>query len=392
MPKNITTDKNQFRMIAKTLYGLEEILSNELRVLGAKRVREMKRSVEFYGDKHFLYKSNIWCRTATRILKPIKKFRAVDENELYDYVLDIDWLEYLNIEKTFAIDVVLTQSNFKNSLFVAQKIKDALADHFREKTGRRPSVDLKNPDIRINCYIIKNQCTLSLDSSGEPLFKRGYRGSTGKAPLNEVLAAGIVMLTEWDKESAFIDAMCGSGTIIIEAALLARNIAPGLMRTKFGFMNWPDYDRGIYQSLIKKAKESVIPKLNFEMIGSDISSIQIREAARNARQAGVDKNIIFKQSPIVNLSPPSAPGILIINPPYGERMSVNDINEFYHSIGDSFKKNFAGFDAYIFTGNLAAAKSIGLRTARRIIMFNGPIECRLLKFEMYKGSRKSKLN
>ncbi|PKK83715.1 MAG: hypothetical protein CVT49_07460 [candidate division Zixibacteria bacterium HGW-Zixibacteria-1] len=385
-----TKDTRRFRMIAKTLFGLEAILAEELTALGARDVKPMNRSVEFYGDRKLLYKANLWCRTATRILKPIFNFRAADEKALYNKVFNIDWRNYLGLNQTFAIDAVITESGFDNSLYVAQKTKDAIADHFRKKTGRRPSVDLKNPDIRLNAYIYRDDCTIALDSSGEPLFKRGYRSQTGEAPLNEVLAAGIVLQSGWDKKSSFVDAMCGSGTIVIEAALLARNIAPGLTRDRFGFMNWPDFDRDLYKQVQHEARKEILPKLGFEMIGSDKASKQVREAVDNARRAGVGRDIVFKQSAIDDLMPPSPPGVLVINPPYGERMSVDDIKEFYHSIGDALKKSFTGYDAYIFTGNLDAAKHIGLRTSRRIEMYNGPIECRLLKFEMYQGTRKTK--
>lgn len=385
-----TKDTKRFRMVAKTLFGLEEILAEELIALGAENVKPMNRSVEFYGGKELLYKANLWCRTATRILKPIINFKAADEKALYNNVLRIDWRDYLGLDQTFVIDAVISKSGFDNSLYTAQKTKDAIADHFRKKTGRRPSVDLKNPDIRINIYIYRDECTIALDSSGEPLFKRGYRSKTGEAPLNEVLAAGIVLHSGWDQKSPFVDAMCGSGTIVIEAALLARNIAPGLTRETYGFMNWPDFDMDLFKRVHQEARKEIIPVLDFEMVGSDKASKQVQEAAVNARKAGVGRDIVFKQSAIGDLIPPSPPGALIINPPYGGRMSVDDIKVFYQSIGDALKKNFIGYDAYIFTGNPAAAKHIGLRTSRRIEMYNGPIECRLLKFEMYEGSRKTK--
>jgi len=387
---NAKKNKQRFRMVAKTIYGLEELLAKELTDLGAHNVRMMNRSVEFYGDKQLMYEANLWCRTATRILKPILNFKTVDEDELYRRVLNIEWGKYLGLDQTFVVDAVISGSKFRNSLYVAQKVKDAIADRFRNKTGQRPSVDLRNPDIRVNIYIFQNECTLAIDSSGEPLFKRGYRSKTGKAPLNEVLAAGIVLQSKWDRASSFVDAMCGSGTIVIEAALLARNIAPGLTRKVYGFMNWPDYDKGLFKMIYEKARKEVIPKLNFAIVGSDINSIQIQEASRNANRAGVGNDVIFRRSDIIDLVPPPPPGVVIINPPYGERISVDDINDSYHSIGDAFKQSFTNYDAYVFTGNLAAAKHIGLRTSRRIEMYNGSIECRLLKFEMYKGTRKSK--
>jgi putative N6-adenine-specific DNA methylase len=389
MMADTNQDEQRLRMIAKTIYGSEDLLAKELTDLGASDVKTMNRSVEFHGDKRLLYEANLRCRTATRILKPIGNFKAADENELYRATMRIDWGKYIGLQQTFAIDAVIVESNFTNSLYVAQKTKDAIADQFRSKTGQRPSVNVKIPDILINVYIYQNQCTLAIDSSGEPLFKRGYRRKTGEAPLNEVLAAGIVLRSEWDRNSSFVDAMCGSGTIVIEAALLARNIAPGLTRKKFGFMNWANYDSDLFRLICEKARKAIIPKLNFQIVGSDIDLQLIREATENANQAGVGSDIIFKQSDIADLVPPPPPGVVIINPPYGDRLSVDDIQSSYHAIGDAFKKHFTNYDAFVFTGNAAAAKSIGLRTSRRIPMYNGPIECRLLKFEMYRGSRKS---
>ncbi|MCP4706165.1 MAG: hypothetical protein GY865_16320 [candidate division Zixibacteria bacterium] len=387
---DVKKDRKRFRMIAKTLFGLEDILADELTALGAQNVYKMNRSVEFYGDNRLLYEANLWCRTATRILKPIINFKAGGEKALYNRVVRIDWGRYLKLNQTFSIDAIINKSGFNHSQYVALKTKDGIADHFRKKTGRRPSVDVKNPDIRLNIYIYGDECMISLDSSSEPLFKRGYRSRTGEAPLNEVLAAGMLMQSGWDKNSTFVDAMCGSGTIVIEAALIARNIAPGLTREIYGFMNWPDFNRLLYNKIQDEAREKIKRKLDFEIVGSDIKSQQIQVATDNARRAGVGRDIVFRQSAIDDINPPEPPGTLIINPPYGKRMSVDDSKLFYQSIGDALKKNFNGYDAYIFTGNLTAAKHIGLRTSRKIEMYNGPIECRLFKFEMYQGSVKTK--
>lgn len=392
MTFNPRTDNKTFTMVAKTIFGLEEILAKELSDLGAEDIKLLDRAVEFSGNQQLLYAANIWCRTTTRILKPMAEFRATDENELYKRIHKIEWDKVFDIDQTFVIDAVISKSNFDHTLYVAQKTKDAIADFFRNKTGRRPSVDTKNPDIRIGIYIHHNNCSVAIDSSGEPLFKRGYRTRTGKAPLHEVLAAGLVYQSGWDQNSSFVDGMCGSGTIVIEAGQIARNIAPGLSRKRFGFMNWPDYDVALFKSVRRKAEKEINPPLSFEIIGSDKNPTLIAEAAENARQAGLDGDIQFKLSSLTDLTPPPPPGVLIINPPYGERIPVDDINRFYHSIGDAFKKNFTDYDAFIFTGNMAAAKSVGLRTCRRIEMYNGPIECRFLKYEMYTGSRKVKNN
>ena len=390
MTANSRPSSKTFKMVAKTIFGLEEILAKELTAIGAKNIKCLDRAVEFTGNQELLYAANIWCRTATRILKPVADFRANDEEELYRRVLKIEWDKLFSLEQTFVIDVVISKSVFDHTLYVAQKTKDAIADYFRNKTGQRPSVDTKNPNIRIGLYISHNNCSIAIDSSGEPLFKRGYRTRTGKAPLHEVLAAGLVYQSGWDQNSPFVDGMCGSGTIVIEAGQIARNIAPGLSRKRFGFMNWPDYDVSLYKSICRRALKEINPPLGYEIIGSDRNSTLIAEAAENAKQAGLDGDITFKQSSLTDMTPPEPPGVLIINPPYGERIPVDDINRFYKSIGDAFKKNFTGYDAFVFTGNFAAAKNIGLRTSRRIEMYNGPIECRLLKFEMYQGTRKVK--
>ena len=390
MKTNPRPSSSSFAMVAKTVFGLEQILADELREIGAEKIKLLDRAVEFSGNLQLLYNANLWCRTATRIIKPILEFHARDEEELYRKVNRIEWEKLFDIEQTFMIDVVISKSTFDHTLFVAQKTKDAIADRFRVKFDRRPSVDTKNPDIRISLYIAHNNCSLAIDASGEPLFKRGYRTRTGKAPLHEVLAAGLVYQTEWDRQSSFVDGMCGSGTIIIEAAQIARHIAPGLTRKHFGFMNWPDYDMNLFKSLCREARKQIAPPLSFELLGTDKSGNMIAEARENARQAGVGSDIRFAQSSLTDLKPPDPPGTLLINPPYGERIPVDDINRFYKSIGDAFKKNFTDYDAFIFTGNLAAAKSVGLRTSRRIEMYNGPIECRLLKYEMYEGTRKAK--
>ena len=379
-----------FRMVAKTLSGLEDILTDELRVLGAQGVRPMNRSVEFTGDTRILYKANLWLRTATRILAPIKTFRAPHQDALYRHIQEVDWSLYMGPESTLAIDALVNQTPaFTNSLFVAQKAKDAIVDQFRHRTGKRPSVDTKFPDLRINLYIHDNQATLSLDSSGQPLSRRGYRTDKGKAPINEVLAAGIIALTEWDMESSFVDGMCGSGTFVIEAALKARNIAPGLNRREFGFMRWPNYDEALFTELHEKARAAMRPDLPFEIVGSDKSSKAVAEAAANASRAGVARDIRLEHTPLEDLTPPE-PGVLVMNPPYGERLPVEDIEALYSLIGDTLKQNFNGYDAFIFTGSAKAAKRVGLRTSRRIQLNNGPLECRLLKYEIYQGTRKLK--
>lgn len=378
------------RLAAKTLSGLEETLAGELIALGAKDAWPGNRAAEFSGDKQLLYRANLWCRTATRILLPIAAFPAGGSDELYRAVGEIGWGSYLDPDMTLAVDAIAIDSAFDNSLFVAQRVKDAIVDQFRKRVGKRPSVDADNPDLRINIHIHGAKATLSLDSSGGPLTRRGYRTEAGKAPLSEVLAAGIVRLTEWDMATPMIDPMCGSGTIVIEAAMAARNIAPGLLRKQFGFMRWKDFDESLYRQLVREARQAVKAELPVEIVGSDIDHRAIDEAKANARRAGVEGNIRFEPKPFEKKTPPPAPGVLVMNPPYGERMAVKDIEAFYQSVGDILKQKYEGYTAFILTGGKEAAANIGLRASRRIKLFNGPLECRLLRFELYRGSRKSK--
>jgi putative N6-adenine-specific DNA methylase len=378
------------KLTAKTLSGLEETLAAELTALGAADVWPGNRAVEFAGDKQLLYKMNLWCRTATRILHPIAAFAAPDSDRLYQGVAALDWAPYLDPDMTLAVDAVAIESAFDNSLFVAQRVKDAVVDQFRKRNGKRPSVDADNPDLRINIHIHGDKATLSLDSSGGPLTRRGYRTEGGKAPLSEVLAAGIVRLTEWDMATPLIDPMCGSGTIVIEVAMVARNIAPGLLRKQFGFMRWKDYDEALYRQLVREARQAIKADLPVEIVGSDIDRRAIDEAKANARRAGVEGNIRFEVKPFDQQTPPSGPGTVVMNPPYGERIAIRDIESFYQSLGDVLKQKYDGYTAFILSGNPEAAGHIGLRTSRRIKLFNGPLECRLLRFELYKGSRKSK--
>lgn len=378
------------RLVAKTLSGLEEVLARELTALGASDVRPGSRAVEFSGDKRLLYNANLWSRTATRILMPIASFRAAASDQLYRHCSQVDWAEFLDVGGTLAVDAVAVDSAFDNSLFVAQRVKDAVVDQFRAHRGKRPSVNADNPDLRINIHIHGDKATLSLDSSGQSLTRRGYRIDGGKAPLSEVLAAGIIKLTGWNKVLPFIDPMCGSGTIVIEAAMLAENIAPGLSRKGYGFMRWKDYDAALWQSLIKKAKSAIVPELPGEIIGSDIDGAVLKEAKANAIRAGVKKQIRWERKSFSEQSPPEGPGLLVTNPPYGERIAVKEIDALYEMIGDNLKQKYNGYRAFIFTGNMEAIKAIGLRTSRRIKLFNGPIECRLLGFDIYQGSRKKK--
>ena len=377
-------------MLAKTLFGLEEILAAELEELGAENIKQLNRAITYRGSRELLYCSNLCLRTATRILKPLSTFTAPNEDALYKGVSRIDWTRYLNSDMGLAVDPVVSGNIFKHSLYVAQKAKDAIVDQFRGKGLKRPSVDLERPDLRINLHISGSRVTLSLDSSGDPLSRRGYRIEGGEAPLSEALAAGIVILSGWDKTTPFVDPMCGSGTLPIEAALIGANIAPGTFGRSFAFQKWNDFDNESYSLILSELKKSVNLSALTLITGSDINKTRIDEARRNSERAGLGEVIKFTVSDVSEQTPPLAPGTVIVNPPYGDRLSVADVTALYQSIGDTLKQKYDGYTAFILTGNSKAAKSIGLRTSRKIQLYNGPTECRLLRFEMYRGSRKSK--
>jgi putative N6-adenine-specific DNA methylase len=377
-------------MIATTQFGLEEVLAAELKELGARDIKINTRAVEFSGDQRLLYQANIWCRTAIRVLVPFASFYARDEDDLYRKISRIRWRDYLSLTQTFAINAVVSNSTFQHSLFLAQLTKDAIVDQFRRDTGDRPSVDVARPDVRFNLHMYDNQVTLALDASGDSLHRRGYRLQTNVAPLNEVLAAGIVLLTGWDKKSPFMDPMCGSGTILVEAALLAYNIAPGLYRGyNFGFVAWQDFNRELFEEVLAGARAQRLPAGEIDIIGSDIDPDYIDAARNNITEAGLEDEIRLRVGDLKDAQRVGEQGLVVLNPPYGERIGSSDLNELYRTIGDTLKTNFSGYDAYVFTGNLEAAKHIGLRTSRRIPLYNGPIECRLLKYELYRGSRKA---
>ena len=383
-----------FYMTATTQFGLEEVLAAELRQLGATIEKVGQRAVEFSGNKQLLYEAVLWCRTAMRILKPFAGFYARDERALYREVGRIDWQEFIHPDQTFAITAVVNKSSFEHSLFVAQLTKDAIVDQFRNRTGQRPSVDVKTPDIRLHLHMLENEVTLSLDAAGDSLHRRGYRQQTNAAPLNEVLAAGLLLLTGWDGRKPLIDPMCGSGTLLTEAALIAQRIAPGLYHQgKFSFENWPDFDRALWESVRLDARQARLEEPQAYLGGSDISGEFINLARENVAAADLEDFIRLSVRDVKEAKAPAkeAPGIVIMNPPYGERIGEEaEMEALYKAIGDTLKTSFQGYDAYVFTGNLEAAKRIGLKTSRRVPLYNGPIECRLLKYELYQGTRKPK--
>lgn len=375
------------KIIAKTFAGLEEALSIELKELGCTFVRTLTRGVECRGNKKILYQANYQCRSALRIIVPVAEFIAENEQQLYDEVKAIDWFSFLDINSTFSIDGITSYSNISHSKYLALKTKDAIADKFREKFGKRPNVDKDNADLRINVRVFRNRVTVSLDSSGESLHKRGYRVATGPAPLNEVLAAGMLLIAGWKGDCNFIDPMCGSGTIPIEAALIALNIPSGKFREDYAFMHWPDFDKDLWEQVKEEAEENK-RKFEHQIVGSDWSGRILLTAKENVVSAGVEDVVNLNTDFIRDVKPPEGKGIMVCNPPYGERIKNNDIKNLYKGIGDAMKQNFVGYNAWIISSNLEAFKHIGLQPVQKINLFNGPLECKYGRFEIFEGSKK----
>ena len=383
-------------MLAKTFKGLEEVLAQELIELGANDVLIERRAVSFKGDKALLYRANFCLRTALRILVPIKseKIKAKGrkpEDQIYDIVKSIDWSRYMTVDSTFVIDTTLYSELFHNSLFVTYRIKDAIVDYWSEKAGKRPSVNTENPDLRINVHIGNDQLTLSLDSSGESLHKRGYRVATTEAPISEVLAAGMLLMAGWRGQSDFYDPMCGSGTLPIEAALIARNISPGVFRQSYAFEKWLDFDADLWNDIYND--DSREREFEHKIYGSDASFYAIQQAAKNVKSAGVAKDIELRQIRMEELKPsavslqPSA--LVMINPPYGERLASNkDMEELYSKIGTALKHQFTGATAWIISSNAAAMKCIGLKPSKKMHLLNGELDCQFNRYDLFAGSRK----
>ncbi len=381
-------ENDKFEMVAKTFKGLEGILAGELKGLGALDVKPANRAVYFTGNNEMMYKANFFCRTALRILVPVYHFKARSEKDLYEGAFSFAWDTWFDVKQTFAVDSVINSPYFNHSQFVALKVKDAIADYFRSKTGRRPNVNAELPDFQVHVHISNDDCTILFDSSGEPLYKRGYRQSGGPAPLNEVLAAGMIMLTKWNGSGNFIDPMCGSGTLPIEAGLIAYQIPPGIFRKRFGFENWNDFDSRLWLKISESYQEK--SKINGLIHGSDKLQGVIALARKNASSAFLSRRVELRVSAIEEYEPPAAPGIVIINPPYGKRISSGENNTLYTIMGDILKRRFTGYEAWILSSNMESIKHIGLRAEEKITLFNGPLECRFLRFRLYEGSQKRK--
>ena len=381
--------EENFNMVAKTLFGFEDLLANELTQLGAQHVKAGVRSVSFSGDKGFMYKANLGLRTAIKILKPIHSFTINNEQELYNNIYKMTWEQYVKPTGTIAVDATIHSELFTNSLYIAQKTKDAIVDKFRDTTGERPNVDLKFPDLKINVHVDRHQCTISLDSSGDSLHKRGYKLATNIAPINEVLAAGLIMLSGWDGQTDFMDPMCGSGTMLIEAAMIACNIPPNLMRKEFAFERWQDWDVDLFEkieaSLLNKTRD-----FHYKIIGYDKAPSAVAKAKDNVKNAQLDDFIEVKHEDFFKTQKGGDEKLhMVFNPPYGERLNI-DMQEFYKNIGDTLKQSYPNTDAWFITSNLDALKYVGLRPSRKIHLFNAKLEARLVKYEMYAGSKKGK--
>ena len=376
--------EEKFELIAKTFQGLEEVLAQELTELGADDIQIGRRMVSFSGDREMMYRANFCLRTAVRILKPIKHFEAKDADDVYQAVKSIDWSRYLDLETSFAVDSVVYSQEFRHSKFVAYKVKDAIVDYFRETQGKRPNICITNPDIRLNIHVAETSCTLSLDSSGDSLHLRGYRVATVEAPINEVLAAALVKLSRWDFQTDLVDPFCGSGTILIEAALMARNIYPGVFRKSFGFERWKDFDRNLLDRIYND--DSQERPFDHKIYGYDLNLPAIEAATANAKSAGVADCIVLQQQDIRKFSQPAAPAIMITNPPYGERLAPADLHAVYRALGERLKHAFTGNDAWVISGKEELFDEMGLRPSFKVPLVNGSIDCEFRKYQLFDGA------
>jgi putative N6-adenine-specific DNA methylase len=383
-------NRDDFAMTATTMAGLEDILAQELRGMGCHDVKVAHRAVHFKGDLGTMYKVNYRSRFAIRVLKPIRSFIANSEEVFHRLAMSFPWEELLLPGNTFAVHAVLHSETFTHSGFMALKCKDAIVDRIREKRGERPSVDTDAPDYSINVHINGHNCTISLDSTGTTLHKRGYREITGQAPLNEVLAAGMVELSGWDPATPFIDGMCGSGTLAIEAAIKALQIPPGIFRKEpFGFESWTDFDPELMDSIVEAAMKRILDR-KVDIRASDMHANTISKARKNIYSAELGDDIVTEIIEFTELDPPPGPGTVVLNPPYGERMHKEDIDALYQKLGDTFKQKYKGYTCFILTSNLEALKAVGLRTTSRTILFNGALECRFARYDIFAGRMKER--
>jgi len=378
--------EQEFELIAKTFMGLEPVLAQELTQLGADNVQIGRRMVSFTGNKEMMYRANFQLHTAIRILKPIRHFKAQSAEDVYDEIQKIDWSGYIEDGKTFSVDSVVYSEEFRNSRFVTYKVKDAIVDQFRERTGNRPNISVSNPDIRLNIHIAEDNATLSLDSSGESLHRRGYRQESVEAPLNEVLAAGMILMSGWNGDTDFIDPMCGSGTLLIEAALIARNISPGVFRKEFAFEKWNDFDKDLFDRIYND--DSQEREFEHHIYGYDIDMKAVNTARLNVRAAGFTRDITVEMADFKDFKKPENRSIIITNPPYGERISTPNLLGTYKMIGERLKHEFSGNEAWILSYREECFDSIGLKPSIKIPVYNGSLECEFRKYSMFTGKLK----
>lgn len=375
--------ETKFQMVAKTFQGLEEVLRDELIELGAENVELGLRMVMFEGDNEIMYKANLCCRTALRILKPIVKFTADSPDELYDHVRDLDWEQFMGVDSTFSIDSTVNSAEFTHSKFVTYRVKDGIVDHFNDKYGQRPSIRLSGADLQLNVHIADNRVTISLDSSGEPLSKRGYRTEQTDAPINEVLAAGIIMKSGWRGECDFLDPMCGSGTFLVEAALIAANINPGIYREHFAFEKWRDFDSELFEEIYND--DSAERDFAYKIYGGDVDPDTVNIARKNIKNARVDDMIELKCQSFVDWTDNAPEGVMVTNPPYGERLKPENLNLLYKSFGSTLKKYFQGWHAWVIGYRDEQFAEIGLKPSLKIPLHNGALECSLREYVMFDG-------
>jgi putative N6-adenine-specific DNA methylase len=375
----------KYEIVATTLMGLENVLIEELNGFGAENIEKLRRAVRFVGDDELLYKSNLSSRTALRFLVPIDDFSAENEAELYNNAKSFPWEKILHLNQTFSIDATISGNYFRHSQYVALKVKDAIADRFREKKGKRPDVDKENPDIVINIHVTGSEVVISLDATGLSLDRRGYRKKSNEAPINEVLAAGIILMSGWNAENPFYDPMAGSGTFSIEAALIGTHTPPNLNR-KFCMQNWRDFDSALFNKVKAELKSQIVDP-DLKIFARDLLSKNLEIIAENAELAGMDEYINLKKADFFETEPITENGILFLNPPYGERMKIEDVFDFYSRIGDTLKQKYAGFEAWMISSDKEAIKKVGLRGEQKIDLLNGGLDARLLKYELYKGKK-----
>ena len=378
--------EQEFEIIAKTFMGLEPVLAKELTRLGANNIQIGRRMVSFTGDKEMMYRANFQLHTAIKILKPIHHFKARSADDVYEEIKKLDWSEYLDNQRTFAVDAVVFSEEFRHSKFVSYKVKDAIVDQFKEVTGNRPNISVANPDLRLHIHIAEDNATLCLDSSGESLHRRGYRQESVEAPLNEVLAAGMIMLTGWQGDTDFIDPMCGSGTLLIEAALIAHNVAPGVFRKEYAFEKWPDFDADLFDRIYND--DSQERDFTHHIYGYDVDMKAVNTARLNVKAAGLTQDITVEQQDFKDFQQPREKAIIVTNPPYGERISTPDLLGTYRMIGERLKHQFMGNDAWVLSYREECFEQIGLKPSIKIPLFNGSLECEFRKYQMFDGKMK----